>query len=59
MTLDAQLALHKSFCVDRAVSVWNALLSSVNFTSLNVLEIALKRLTLLVFLFVCNILLVW
>ena len=42
------------FFVDRVINVWNALPSTTNFASLNVLGIALKRLISLVFL-VCNI----
>ena len=49
----------QKFFVDRVINVWNTQPSTVNFTSLNVFGIALKRLIFLVFLFVCNILLVW
>ena len=57
LSLDAQLALDKSFLLTHYV--WNELPATVNFTSLDVLGIALKRLIFLVFLFVSNILLVW
>jgi len=56
--LDSQLALNKRFFLDRVINVWNALPPAVNFTSLDVLRIASKRLIFLVFLFVCNIILV-
>jgi len=52
-------SIRQKFFVDGVINVWNALPSTVNFTSLNVLGTALKRLIFLVFLFVCNILLVW
>ena len=42
----------QQFFVARIINVWNALPSTVNFTSLNVLGIALKRLISLVFSFV-------
>jgi len=41
------------------INVWNARPPAVNFTPLGILGIALKRLISVVFLFVCNILLVW
>ena len=53
-------SISQKFFVDGVINVWNALPSTVNFTSLLVLGgTALKRLISLVFLFVCNILLVW
>jgi len=45
-------SIRQKFFVDRVIYVWNALLSTVNFTSLNVLGTALKRLTSLVISFV-------
>jgi len=48
-----------SLCQYCITVVWNALPSAVNFISLNVLGIALKRLIFRVLLFVCNILLMW
>jgi len=48
-------SIRQKFFVDRVINVWNALLSTTNFASLNVfLGIALTRLICLVFL-VCNI----
>ena len=47
-------SIRQKFFVDRVINVSNALPSTTNFASLNVLEIALKRLICLVFL-VCNI----
>ena len=45
------------FFVDGVINVWNALPSTMNFASLNVLGTALKSLIFLV-LFFCNILFV-
>ena len=44
-------SIGQKFFVDRVINVWNALPSTANFTSLNVLGIALKRLISLVFSF--------
>ena len=46
------LSIRQKFFVDRVINVWNALPSTVNFASLNVLGTALKRLISLVFSFV-------
>ena len=53
LSLDAQLALDKKIFVDRVINVWNALPSTVNFTSLNVFGLAMKRLIFLVFFLIC------
>ena len=53
LSLDAQLALNKKIFVDRVINVWNALPSTVNFTSLNVFGLAMKRLIFLVFFLIC------
>ena len=37
-------SIRQKFFVDRVINVWNALPSTVNFASLNVLATALKRL---------------
>jgi len=47
-------SIRQQFFVDRVINVWNALPSTANFASLNVLGIAFKRLISPVFL-VCNI----
>jgi len=45
-------SIRQKFFVDRVINVWNALPSTVNFASLNVLATALKRLISPVFSFV-------
>jgi len=47
-------SIRQKFFVDRVINVWNALPSTTNFASSNVLGIALKSLICLVFI-VCNI----
>ena len=46
-------SIRQKIFVDRVINVWNALPSTVNFTSLNVFGLAMKRLIFLVFFLIC------
>jgi len=48
MDFHIEASIRQKFFVDRVINVWNALPSTVNFASLNVLGTSLKRLISLV-----------